>query len=173
MSNSTSSSKYINLITQGIGRVKRIRDVTPRKGDPFLCCDIIAICGESEKPSEQRFDLKVTGSDAAHLIRKCEKAVMRDGSDVVVSFRVGDLWVDLFTYTKGDRAGKPGTSLKGRLLWIEWINIDGVRVYTATSNSHDEAPNTEFPPDAVPAPRLPRSAANEDRTDSPEMAASF
>jgi len=170
---SNSSTKYINLITEGMGYLNRIREIKPRKGDAFLCCDINAVYGDCDDVSYQRFDLKVSGTDAAHLIRKCEQAVKAERK-VLVGFRVGDLRTDLFTYSKGERAGQPGVSLKARLLFIAWINIDKVRVYTAESKPRDEAANEDFPPGDVPVPSsASRSAANEDGTDSPAMAASF
>jgi len=36
-----------------------------------------------------------------------------------------------FTYEKGDKKGQPGASLKGRLLFIGWIKVDGQTVYEA------------------------------------------
>jgi hypothetical protein len=48
-----------------------------------------------------------------------------------VSFRIGDIWTDAFTYEKGDKKGQPGASLKGRLLFIGWIKVDGQTVYEA------------------------------------------
>ena len=45
---------YFNLYTSGLGYLNRIREVTPKKGEPFLCCDIAAL------RSQQR---------GAHLVR--------------------------------------------------------------------------------------------------------
>jgi hypothetical protein len=170
----SNSSKYINLITEGMGYLNRIREIKPRKGDAFLCCGINAVYGDCDDVSYQRFDLKVSGADAAHLIRRCEQPVKAERK-VLVGFRAGDLRTDLFTYSKGERAGQPGVSLKARLLFIAWINIDGLRVYTAESKPRDEAAaNEEFTPDDVPVPNsASRSSPDGDRADSQAMAASF
>ena len=48
-----------------------------------------------------------------------------------MSFRIGDIWTDCFIYEKGDKKGQPGASLKGRLLFIGWIKVDGDTVYQA------------------------------------------
>jgi hypothetical protein len=48
---------------------------------------------------------------------------------VLIGFRLGDLWTDIFTYAKGKNAGKPGVCLKARLLFVSWIKIDGEMVY--------------------------------------------
>ncbi|MCY1434194.1 hypothetical protein D3C76_1459990 [compost metagenome] len=44
---------------------------------------------------------------------------------VLLSFRIGDLWIDPFLYEKGEKQGQPGASLKGRLLFIDWIKVNG------------------------------------------------
>ena len=41
--------------------------------------------------------------------------------DVLVGFRLGDLYAETFQYTNGDKAGEIGVSLKARLLKIVWI----------------------------------------------------
>lgn len=167
------TSKYINLITDGIGYLNRIRDIQPRRGDSFLCCDINAVYGPTGDVSYQRFDLKVSGSDAEHLVRRCQEAVVA-GSKVLVGFRIGDLWVDQFTYSRGERAGQTGVSLKGRLLFIRFINIDGQRVYTAESKPRDEVADDNVPVSDAPAPTgTSDTESNSDETTTLPRAASF
>lgn len=72
----TSSEKtYFNLHITGLGYLNRIREVTPKKGESFLACDIAAINGPSDAPEYRRFDVRVSGSEAQHLIRRCSDAV--------------------------------------------------------------------------------------------------
>lgn len=169
----SSSSKYINLITDGIGYLNRVRVVRPRKGDAFLCCDINAVYGPIGDVNYQRFDLKVSGSDADHLIRRCQEAV-EAGRKVLLGFRIGDLWVDQFTYSKGERAGQPGVSLKGRLLFIRFINIDKERVYTAESKPREEVADEDVPTSDAPAPTgASDSEPTSQETPTLAMAASF
>ena len=127
---SQNQNEYFDLATTGLGYLNRVRTVTPKKGEPFLACVIAALYGPSKTAEHQYFDLKVVGKDAEHLVRRCEQAVA-DRRKVLVGFRIGDLWIDTFTYTKGPHAGEKGHSLKGRLLYISWIKIDGQLVYTA------------------------------------------
>lgn len=136
---SENQNEYFNLTTTGLGYLNRVRTVTPKKGESFLACVIAALYGPCEKPEYQYFDLKVVGKDAEHLVKRCEQAVA-DERKVLLGFRFGDLWVDTFTYTKGQHAGETGVSLKGRLLYISWIKIDGQMVYTAPKK---ENPDTQ------------------------------
>jgi hypothetical protein len=138
---------FFDLHITGLGYLNRVREVRPRKGDPFLACDIAALCGPSDNVEYCRFDVKVSGADAQHLIRRCEQAVKAERK-VLIGFRLGDLWVDQFTYSKGDKAGQPGVSLKARLLFISWIKVDKQLVYKSevkapVQSAHEEPPASE------------------------------
>jgi len=96
----TSNDKsYFDLHITGIGYLDRIREVNPKKGDPFLACNIAALNGPSDDPEYRRFDVRVSGSQAQHLIRRCEEAVKAERK-VLIGFRLGDLWTDIFTHTR-------------------------------------------------------------------------
>jgi len=163
----TSNEKsYFDLHITGLGYLNRIREVTPKKGEPFLACDIAALNGDGNKPNYVRFDTRVSGIKAQHLVRRCKEAVDAK-KKVLIGFRLGDLWTDIFTYSKGERAGKQDVSLKARLLHIGWIKLDGERVYQAESKAaEDDAQETQAPasePTASDA-ELPSTAADSSTT---------
>ncbi|MFC4160739.1 STY4534 family ICE replication protein [Chitinimonas lacunae] len=138
MSDSTDKT-YFDLHTTGIGFLNRIREVKPKKGEAFLACDIAALTGASDDVAYVRFDTRVTGKEAQHLVRRCIQAVDAQ-KKVLIGFRLGDLWTDLFVHTKGKHAGEPGVSLKARLLFISFIKVDGKPVYKAEPRtpSHED-----------------------------------
>ncbi|EBM3802261.1 DUF3577 domain-containing protein [Salmonella enterica] len=119
-----SEKTYFNLYTSGLGYVNRVRTVTPKRDEPFLCCDIAVLSGAADDVDYVRFDCKVTGSKARKLIARCEQTV-NEKRKVLTHFRLGDLYVDMFTYRKGET----GVSLKARLLYIGLIKIDGEVVW--------------------------------------------
>ncbi|MFJ5299221.1 STY4534 family ICE replication protein [Pseudomonas sp. NPDC088368] len=129
MSNST-EAKYFDLHTTGIGYLNRIREVKPRKGSPFFAVTVAALKGKSDAVEYSYIDCNVVGAEAEKLIRRCQEAVAAE-KKVLVSFRIGDIWADSFTYTKGEKQGQAGVSLKGRLLYIGMIKVDGQTVYEA------------------------------------------
>ncbi|PAU51980.1 hypothetical protein BZL41_26490 [Pseudomonas sp. PIC25] len=157
MSTSSTEKSFFDLHVTGLGYLNRIREVTPRKGDPFLACDIAALNGPSDDPEYRYFDVRVSGTEAQQLVRRCTEAVDAK-KKVLIGFRLGDLWTDLFTYTKGKRAGEQGVSLKARLLYVGWIKIDGKTVYKAEPKATD-APVRE---DTTAAP------SNDQETSSPD-----
>ena len=128
MTTTSQEKSYFNLHTIGVGYLNRIREVKPKNGDPFLACDINALNGRSDKVSYVRFDCSVSGHDAQHLVRKCVKAVDAE-KKVLIGFKLGDLWGDIFTHSKGKNKGKQDVSFKARLLFISWIKIDGKPIY--------------------------------------------
>lgn len=158
--NPSSDKSYFDLHITGLGYLNRIREVQPRKGDAFLACDIAALNGPSDSPDYRRFDVRVSGSEAQHLIRRCQQAVEAERK-VLIGFRLGDLWADTFTYSKGKRAGEQGVSLKARLLFVSWIKVDGQLVYKAEPKATDDTS-----PEPVSAVAKDAPASNDVTVDS-------
>ena len=79
---------------------------------------------------------KILSDLCQHLVRRCIQAVDAE-KKVMIGFRLGDLWTDTFTYSKGKRAGEQGVSLKARLLFVSWIKVDGKLVYKAEPKPTD------------------------------------
>lgn len=140
----TNEAKFFDLHTTGIGYLNRIREVKPRgKGKPFMAVAVAALRGSSDDTEYSYIDCNVVGAEAEKLIRRSQAAVDA-GKKVLVSFRIGDIWADSFTYEKGDKQGQPGASLKGRLLFIGWIKVDGETVYQAKpKDSAEPLPSQE------------------------------
>ncbi|CEA03938.1 hypothetical protein BN1049_01283 [Pseudomonas saudimassiliensis] len=126
----TSETKYFDLHTTGIGYLNRLREVTPRKGKPFMAVTVAALKGAADAVEYTYIDCNVVGEEAEKQIRRCQQAVDAE-MKVLVGFRIGDIWPDMFTYQNGPRQGQTGVSLKGRLLYIGWIKINGKMVYQA------------------------------------------
>ncbi|WP_319064063.1 DUF3577 domain-containing protein [Pseudomonas aeruginosa] len=161
MTTSTEKS-YFDLHITGLGYLNRIREVKPKKGDAFLACDIAALNGPSDDVSYLRFDTRVSGSEAQHLVRRCIQAVDAE-KKVMIGFRLGDL-----------------VSLKARLLFVSWIKVDGKLVYkaepkpTETDERDPEVPVTSDAPAAqqaaAPEPSESVADAADDAADAPALA---
>ncbi|MCW9718566.1 STY4534 family ICE replication protein [Avibacterium sp. 21-599] len=137
---STQNASYFNLHTQGIGYLNNVREVTPKKGKPFLACRIAALTGDAKEPEYRYFDVNVVGEETANLIRRCQDAVNAD-KKVLISFVIADLWVDTFTYTtesKYHKKGDVGTMLKGRLIRIKSVKVDGELKYREAEKADSE-----------------------------------
>ncbi|WP_282357188.1 STY4534 family ICE replication protein [Pseudomonas sp. PS01303] len=153
------AATYFNLHTVGIGYLNRVREVQVRRGQPFMACDIAALHGATDAVEYTRFDCKVAGGEAERLIRLYMDAVNAE-KKVLLSFRIGDLWIDPFLYEKGERQGQPGASLKGRLLFIDWIKVNGTLEYKAPARQEATVP-AEQAPNHEPSPTSAGAEAEE------------
>ena len=126
----SATTGFFDLHISGLGYLNRIREVKPKRGDAFWACDIAALNGPADDVGYTRFDCRISGRDAEVLVKRCRQAVYQ-GRKVLVGFKLGDLWTDTFVYSKGDKAGQTGVCLKARLLFINWIKVNGEMVYQA------------------------------------------
>lgn len=127
-------TQYFNLHTHGVGYLNDIREVKPKKGNPFWACRIAALVGDTNEPEYRFFDCNIVGAEAEKLIRRCSDAVEAE-KKVLISFVMADLWYDTFTYTKDNdyhKKGDVGVSLKSRLIRVKTIKVDGELKYQET-----------------------------------------
>lgn len=133
----STSDKYFDLHTTGIGYLNRIREVTPQRGQPFLAVDINALHGHADRVEYTRFDCRVSGRSAQEVLNQLRPAIEAERR-VLIGFKISDLYAEPFTYTQGDRQGQTGISLKARLLKITWAKVDGEPV-ALPSRTEDQA----------------------------------
>ncbi len=123
-STSVDEKAFFDLHVNGVGYLNRIREVKPRKGQPFLACSISAMRGEPTDLDYTKFDLRVTGAEAKRIVAMLKPEVDTK-KPVLIGFRIGDIYPELFTYERGEKAGQPGVAIKGRLLKIGFAKVDG------------------------------------------------
>jgi hypothetical protein len=147
--NAATQTNHFNLHVSGIGYLNRVRWVQPkqagRKAQSFLACSVSAMRGNAEAPDYTYLDLRVSGQEAAELVEKCMEDVDQDRK-VVISFKVGDIYPHMYERDVKVDGRKTGAKemaclIKGRLLMINTITIDGERVYTR--QTEDDVPSTE------------------------------
>ncbi|WP_101776048.1 STY4534 family ICE replication protein [Pasteurella oralis] len=152
----TQQNNYFNLHTSGIGYLNDIRQVKPKKGQPFVACRVSALVGSSNEPEFRYFDMNVVGQEAEKLILRCDEAV-KAKKKVLISFVMSDLWYDTFIYAKESKfhkVGDVGVTLKGRLIRIKLIKIDGEIKYqekVAEPKQTNEPKQFEQPDEPIPS----------------------
>jgi hypothetical protein len=135
------SDKYFDLHINGIGYLSRAREVKPKRSTPFLAVDVTAIHGHADDVQRVRFDAKVAGSEAQKVIRDLMDTINDRDRKVLAAFKLGDLYLDQFTYEAGEKAGQTGISLKTRLLRLAWVKVDGEFVYRAPLDTASALPD--------------------------------
>ncbi len=122
------SQKYFDLHTTGIGYLNRVREVTPKEGNPFLSVTIAALRGSVDNVQYTHFECRVSGRQAQKIVRQVKPAV--EGKlKVLIGFTLSDLYGETFTFKNGYKAGETGISLKARLLRVSWTKVDGQPFY--------------------------------------------
>ena len=121
---SNQEAKYFDLLTTGLGYINRVRAVTPEEGNPFLSVTLAALRGSADNAQYTHFECRVAGKQAKGVVRELQ-AVVEGDQKVLVGFTLSDLYAEVFTYKKGEKAGETGISLKARLLRIGWAKVDG------------------------------------------------
>ena len=150
MNQSVEPRKYFDLHLRGLGYLSRVRDVTARsngrsKAKPFLACAISAFHGDPNIENGIVYlplDLIVAGEKAREAVRSVMDDANAPDAKVLVAFRSGDHYIRTFERT-GNRAGETGAVLKGRLLKLFWIRVDGQEVYRDESAERDESDDTD------------------------------
>ena len=124
---SQAQSAYFNLHVKGVGYLNRVRTVKPKKGQEFLACTVSAMRGSTADLGYTKFDCKVSGAEAQKIVKLLEPDVA-DEKPVLIGFRIGDIYPEIFTFEKGDKKGQQGVSIKGRLLRVKFAKVNGVAI---------------------------------------------
>jgi hypothetical protein len=132
--------KFFDLHVEGIGYLNRVRRVQPRRGPEFLACTIAALRGAADQVEYTKFDCRVSGAEAIRIVRLLEAEVSAD-KQVIVGFRVSDPYPEAFTYEKGERKGTQGLNIKGRLLKVRFVKVDGQTIPIEGSESGRQSSN--------------------------------
>lgn len=147
MQQAAQNREYFNLHVNGIGYLNRIRWVNVqgrRRSEPFLACSIAALRGASDDVQYTYFDLKVSGQEAIDLVESLQDAV-NQRRKVLVCFRVADIYAHSYEREVRDQNGRPtgkqeqAALIKGRLILINSVKVDGQLVYTRPETVTSEA----------------------------------
>ena len=126
-SQSQTQPAFFDLHVEGVGYLNRVRIVRPKKGQEFLACTISAMRGAAKQVEYTKFDCRVSGTQAKYIVQFLEPWVVAKKS-VIVGFKLGDVYPEVFTYEKGERKGQQGVNIKGRLLKVKFAKVDGQAV---------------------------------------------
>ena len=124
---------YINFHAVGIGYLQRVREVSSRRGKPWMSAAINVMHGEKGVQDGVQYtpmDVKAVTEQSEEVLRTLLKDANDRSKRVMVHFKSGDMYIDTFQRTKGQNAGQIGTCLKGRLItvfraWVQTLDANG------------------------------------------------
>lgn len=153
MTNTT--TKYFDLHVEGCGYLSRARQVSLKKAAPYWSVSIAACRGEAGDKQKTYFDVNVVGEQAQALIAEYAETINNRERSVFVTFKLGDIYPETFVYGEtSKKKGETGVMLKGRLLQLRYVAIDGQEVYrhTAEAAPASDAPTAPERPAGEPEP---------------------
>jgi Protein of unknown function (DUF3577) len=126
---SANEASYFDLITEGVGYLNRLRTVSKRGCKPYDAITIKAIVGPSDSVEYREFDLIVVGKQA-HVALSIIGDAIEQKKKVFAGFRSGDARPEEYTFNFKDRLTGEAKSerrfcIKGRLLQLTWVKVDG------------------------------------------------
>lgn len=132
MTNQTTASNYINLHAQGIGFLKRVREVQLTRGrkTSFWSADISMMHGETGVDNGityVNFQVNPANQECVDIIKYFSEEANSNDFSVRIAARVSDFFPETFTQTKGANAGQIRTVLKGRLILITHVWVKDKR----------------------------------------------
>ena len=136
---------YFNVITKGLGYVNDARVVKLEGGHSFRAVRMSLIEGRVDNPRYVYIDLTVKGEATVDLIRQHRDAIADENRKVLAAVDISSLRTTAFVYKNGERKGQPGAALKGALIGISYLSIDGEVVYTRPEQETESAPAPEVP----------------------------
>ncbi|MCK5663317.1 MAG: DUF3577 domain-containing protein [Thiotrichaceae bacterium] len=141
-------TKYFDLHTAGIGYINRFRQVSPKQGQSFYSCTIGALRGNTDNAQYTYFDCRIVNEEALNVLLNFIDEDDKNAK-VIAGFKIGDIYPEIFTYSKGKNQGTQGVMLKGRLIKLDWLKINNELVYQYESkpetviHSEPESPETD------------------------------
>jgi len=135
---SQTQASFFDLHVEGVGYLNRVRTVKPKNGQEFLACTVSAMRGSADKVDYTKFDCRVSGTQAKYIVQFLEPWVVAK-KPVIIGFKLGDIYPEVFTYEKGERKGQQGVNIKGRLLKVKFAKVDGQAVTLPESSETADA----------------------------------
>ena len=121
MTTSTSNKKYFDLITSGVGKLHRYREVPVTRGDNFHAVDISV---NLMRGGYTTLDCRICDADALAIVKQFIPS-LDAGKTIEIEFNVGDLYPHPYLKQSGNHTGEPGAVGKVHLLKIWSVVVDG------------------------------------------------
>lgn len=120
-------AKYFDLHTQGVGYINRFREIQPKskKSQSFCAVTIAFLRGSSDDVEYTYVDTIIRNKEVCELLKANQDAINDESKKVLGVVTVGDIYPDTFE----TQEGKVLATIKGRLIGMKQLIIDGEVVY--------------------------------------------
>lgn len=142
MTATTNQNQYFDLHTSGIGYINRFRKVPTRKG--FFCSVTIGFLrGSADEVEYTYIDTIIRNKEVCEILKQHQDAINNKDSKVLGVLTVSDIYAETYESSDGTKA-----SIKGRLIGMRQLKVNGEVVYSKSDDSDSEEQPTEEQNDA-------------------------
>lgn len=127
-------NEYFNNTYKGLAYVNRIRMVPVNRGDDFRALTLNVKSGKRLEDGKAQFtvplDCKIVGGQAIAMFDRLLNEVDQSGDKkpvITASFEAADIYPDGFVSKSGQNEGKQVYIMKGRLLKLTHVYVNGKR----------------------------------------------
>ncbi len=128
-----SNSAYFSFIATGVAYVNRVKQILPQAGGrafaPYWTANLAVLVSEGNDVQYRYIDCTIPAEEAVKLICLYSAEANDRKSKVLCGFRVANLRAETFTRNNGEIV----SLLKGRLIKVNWLKVNGRIVHSAES----------------------------------------
>ena len=171
----TNTEIFFDLHTTGVAYLNRFREVKPNaaKGNkfkPFCSVGLGALRGSSEDVEYTNFDTVISGKDAKELLTKYQKQINDQTVKVLAGFVIGDIFPQTYvTKNKETKEEETRCGIKGRLLRIKFLKIDGEMVYKYEKPATEDHEETDKQAQPEQSEKTPAKEPAPEKAKGPEV----
>ena len=131
--NDNAAHPYFDFITTGVAYVNRVKQIFPQAGGrvftPYWTAKLAVLVSKGNDVQYRYIDCTIPAEEAEKLVCLYMAEANNQAGKVLAGVRIADLHAE--TFTKKD--GEVVPCLKGRLIKISWMKVNGNMVFKASS----------------------------------------
>jgi hypothetical protein len=153
-------AQYFNLHTKGVGYINRFREVKTQAGK-FCSVTVGFLRGSADNVQYTYVDCIIRNAEICEVL-KAKQDVINGDNKVLAVVTVGDIYAETFEHN-----GKTLAGMKGRLIGMTQLKVDGQIVWHKAESESDEHNEANFQDDQAGEPVANQEAASEPQAEMP------
>jgi hypothetical protein len=129
--NDNSTHPYFDFISTGVAYVNRVKQIFPQAGGnvftPYWTANLAVLVSKGSDVQYRYIDCSIPAEEAVKLICFYAAEANDQESKVLAGVRIADLHAETFT----NKEGEVVPCLKGRLIKVNWLKVNGRMVFKA------------------------------------------
>lgn len=132
--NPSGENKYFDIVTRGIGYLNNAHTVNLENGEPYPAVDIRALEGPKDNVRYRKIQCSVKGTRAKEVTKNYLSEINSNTDKVLCGFTVADPQPRSW---KNKETGEIQNAFHAKLIGIDWISVNGKRVYTREKSAEN------------------------------------